>query len=235
MAKGLHFFKFIATEWLTGNIAFEPLDLQGLFINICALYWQRDGKLSVSEIEQRYKKKHLIAKLSGRFFSVNDGFIAIHFLDEQLVEREHISKTNSENGKKGGRPSKEQNKPIVNRTETELKPKKSQLEEEIESEEELETGVSNKKLKPEKISLEKECEEFKSTYGKEMIDKFLLHWTEKNRKGKEKWQMQDTWETGKRLATWFNNSQKWDKNIKPAAEGEKKVYSGSFFKNQNNQ
>jgi hypothetical protein len=65
------------------------------------LYWQRDGKLSIEDITKRYKNETLIQSLSGRYFSVNDGFITISFLDEQLIDANHISKTNSENGKKG--------------------------------------------------------------------------------------------------------------------------------------
>lgn len=106
MAKNFPYFKFIATEWLTGDIVYEDFDTQGLFINICALYWQRDGKLSIDDITRRYKNELLIQALSGRFFSVNDGFISISFLDEQLVDANHISKVNSENGKKGAEKRK---------------------------------------------------------------------------------------------------------------------------------
>ena len=106
MAKNFPYFKFIATEWLTGDIVYEDFDTQGLFINICALYWQRDGKLSIDDITRRYKNELLIQALSGRFFSVNDGFISISFLDEQIVDANHISKVNSENGKKGAEKRK---------------------------------------------------------------------------------------------------------------------------------
>jgi hypothetical protein len=106
MAKNFPYFKFIATEWLTGDIVYEDFDTQGLFINICALYWQRDGKLSIDDITRRYKNELLIQALSGSFFSVNDGFISISFLDEQLVDANHISKVNSENGKKGAEKRK---------------------------------------------------------------------------------------------------------------------------------
>lgn len=106
MAKNFPYFKFIATEWLTGDIVYEDFDIQGLFINICALYWQRDGKLSIDDITRRYKNELLIQVLSDRFFSVNDGFISISFLDEQLVDANHISKVNSENGKKGAEKRK---------------------------------------------------------------------------------------------------------------------------------
>jgi hypothetical protein len=101
MAKNFPFFKFYATEWLTGNIVFEPLAVQGLFVNICALYWQRDGELTVDDINRRYKFPEELNDLLGRFISVEEGVVSINFLDEQLVEVEHISKVNSINGKKG--------------------------------------------------------------------------------------------------------------------------------------
>lgn len=100
MAKNFPYFKFVATEWLTGDIVYEDFHIQGLFINVCALYWQRDGKLSLEDINKRYKTE-IIDNLIDRFFTVNDGFISIKFLDEQLIDAGHISKVNSENGKKG--------------------------------------------------------------------------------------------------------------------------------------
>lgn len=101
MAKELPYFKFIATEWLTGNIIYESLEVQGLFINICALYWQRGGVLTLSEVEYRWKKKNTIAKLCDRFISQCDGIIKIAFLDEQLNERQYVSKKNADNAKDG--------------------------------------------------------------------------------------------------------------------------------------
>ena len=55
MAKNFPYFKFTATEWLTGDIVYESLELQGLFINVCAVYWQRDGKLTIEDLIKRYK------------------------------------------------------------------------------------------------------------------------------------------------------------------------------------
>ncbi len=101
MAIELPYFKFIATEWLTGNIVYESLEAQGLFINICALYWQRGGVLPISEVEFRFKKKSLIAKLCERFISQCDGMIKIDFLDEQLNERQYNSAKNAKNAKEG--------------------------------------------------------------------------------------------------------------------------------------
>lgn len=136
MAKGLPYFKFTPTEWLTGDICCEDFEVQGLFINICALYWQRDGILSVEDINKRYKKPTAFDSLIDRFISVNDGLITIDFLKEQLEERGHKSVVNSTNGKLGGRPKTKATKPNANRTLTETKANESQQEEEKEQEEE---------------------------------------------------------------------------------------------------
>jgi len=101
MAKNFPYFKFTATEWLTGDIVYESLELQGLFINVCALYWQRDGKLTIEDLIRRYKNQSLINELINRYIWNEQGDILIKFLDEQLIEANHISKVNSENGKKG--------------------------------------------------------------------------------------------------------------------------------------
>ena len=138
MAKGLPYFKFTPTEWLTGDICYEDFEVQGLFINICALYWQRDGKLSVEDINRRYKKPTAFDSLIGRFISVIDGLITIDFLDEQLHERGHQSVVNSTNGKLGGRPKTKGTKPNANRNESEMKANESQQEEEQEEEQEKE-------------------------------------------------------------------------------------------------
>ncbi len=122
MAKGLPYFKFISTEWLTGDICFESFEVQGLFINICAVYWQRDGNLSIEDLEKRYKKPTALDSLLGRFILVKDGFISIKFLDEQLQERNHISAINSTNGSKGGRPKTQETKPTAKRPLSEKKP-----------------------------------------------------------------------------------------------------------------
>jgi hypothetical protein len=50
-----------------------------------------------------------------------------------------------------------------------------------------------------------QCQEFISMYGQEMINNFLRYWEEKNSKGVEKWKLQKTWETKRRLETWKKN------------------------------
>ncbi len=80
MAKNFPYFKFTATEWLTGDIVYESLELQGLFINVCALYWQRDGKLTIEDLIRRYKNESLINQLIDRYIWNEQGNIFIKFL-----------------------------------------------------------------------------------------------------------------------------------------------------------
>lgn len=49
----------------------------------------------------------------------------------------------------------------------------------------------------------------KSNYSKEMLREFYDKWTEKSATGKMKFQLEKTWETKKRLATWFKNQDKF--------------------------
>lgn len=131
MAKELPYFKFSVADWLTGDIVYEDFNIQGLFINICAIYWQRNGILSIEDINKRYKNPIELSELSGRFFSLSDGFISIKFLDEQIEDRKRLSNTNSGNGKKGGRPKALvtlEEKANANRTLTEHKAKESNIE-----------------------------------------------------------------------------------------------------------
>ena len=121
MAKELPYFKFEPAEYLTGDISFCSLSAQGFFIVICSYYWQRNCELTKTQLLKRLNKVDEFNELvSENIILLEDETIKIKFLDEQLDEVKKTSKTNSENGKKGGRPRK--NKPEVNPQETENKP-----------------------------------------------------------------------------------------------------------------
>ena len=135
MSKELPYFKFITSEWLDGDITLESFEAQGLFINICALYWSKEGRLYLSKVKKRFKtasEKSFNNLIDEGFIQVNDDLISICFLDEQIEERKAKSLTNSENGKKGGRPRKQEKtekKPNAFNSESKKKANESQLEE----------------------------------------------------------------------------------------------------------
>jgi len=150
MAKELPYFKFTVADWLTGDIVFENYDVQGLFINICAIYWQREGALSLSDINKRFKNPPQLLELKDRFLTIIDDAISIKFLDEQFTERKKLSCVNSENGKKGGRPKTPDNlsgKPNANRTVSEDKAKQSNKEKKREEKKREEEEFFDEKYK----------------------------------------------------------------------------------------
>ncbi|MES2395632.1 MAG: hypothetical protein V4549_06500 [Bacteroidota bacterium] len=131
MGKELPYFKFNVAQWLTGDIVFEEFDVQGLFINICAIYWQRNGKLSIEDINKRYKNPPQLKQLTDRFFSVTDGLISVKFLNELFEDKKLMSIVNSKNGALGGRPKQAKilnKKPTANRPLTEPKANQSNIE-----------------------------------------------------------------------------------------------------------
>lgn len=205
MAKNFPFFKFIVSEWMTGDIVFESFSVQGLFINICALYWQRDGSLTIEDINKRYKNPPELNELSGRFFFVTDGFISIKFLDEQLVDAGHISKVNSENGKKGAEA-----KAIAKRLLSDRSAKLSKEEQEEEQE------IKKNNIDSRKLKFADTLKPFVEKYGKEMIRDFYDYWTEPNKSNsKFRQELEKVWDLKKRLNTWSNNDSNFKKNNTP--------------------
>jgi hypothetical protein len=56
-------------------------------------------------------------------------------------------------------------------------------------------------------NLKKELQLFLEKYGKDMLNDFFRYWSEANQgKTKCRYQLQKTWETSKRLITWYNRS-----------------------------
>ena len=111
MAKELPYFQFEPAEYLTKDVSFCSLSAQGLFINICSYYWQRNCNLTEKQLLKRLDFVNELNELIDEdIIEINDGFIIIEFLDNQRDKAIQNSKKNTENGKKGGRP-KTQNKP----------------------------------------------------------------------------------------------------------------------------
>ena len=82
MAKELPFFKFNATEWITGNISYESYELQGVFIKLCAEYWNRSNKLTKEDAIKRLKEPKLIEELIKKgYIKQKRKQIKINFLD----------------------------------------------------------------------------------------------------------------------------------------------------------
>lgn len=179
MAKELPYFKFEPAEYLTKDISFCSLSAQGLFINICSYYWQRGCNLTKEQLLRRLNHEQELNELiSEGVIDLKDGVIKIKFLDNQLLEVESTSVKNSVNGKKGGRPRKEENptesqikpneKPNINPTESQTKGiREDEIKEDNNLEEEKAAFDKNLHLEPKATGIKiEDC--FHKQYAAEM-------------------------------------------------------------------
>lgn len=86
MSKELPYFKFYAAQWLLGNISDEHEKVQGLFIRVCAIYWDRNCTITMQELNKKVHKTKLKGLENLGFISEKDGRVCIRFLDEQWIE-----------------------------------------------------------------------------------------------------------------------------------------------------
>ena len=99
MAKELPYFQFEPAEYLTKNISFCSLSVQGLFINICSYYWQRECKLTKEQVLKRLNYPDELEELiTEGIIDVKDDFIIIKFLDNQLNNVKNKSESKSQKG-----------------------------------------------------------------------------------------------------------------------------------------
>lgn len=110
MAKDLPYFKFIISEWNDGDITLCSMEAQGLFINLCSLYWSLEGNLSITKAKRRYNGCNTTVwseLINEQIIKIDGDNIVINFLDEQFQERKKLSKTNSKNVSKRWKKAKE--------------------------------------------------------------------------------------------------------------------------------
>lgn len=164
MAKELPYFKFEPAEYLTKDISFCSLSAQGLFINICSYYWQRNCELTKEQLLRRLNHETELNELIKEgVIDLVENNITIKFLDNQLNEVENKSKTNSANGSKGGRPKK-------NPTESETKPNLNPTESESISESK---GIREDKIIEDEIKEKKIVNKFTPPQQFEVIGYFI--------------------------------------------------------------
>ena len=103
MSKELPFFKFNSTQWLTGNISYETFHIQGVFIRVCAEYWNRDNILTIDDAKLRTQDAVSIDYLIEKgYLKTKKEKLIILFLDEERKDIEAKRLKLSEAGRKGG-------------------------------------------------------------------------------------------------------------------------------------
>jgi hypothetical protein len=213
MAKELPYFKFEPAEYLTKDISFCSLSAQGLFINICSYYWQRNCKLTKEQLLKRLNHETELNELiSEGVIDLIENNIFIKFLDNQLNEVEIKSKTNSINGGKGGRPKK-------NPIETETKPKQNPNESQTKAiredkiiEDKIKENNSITNLEIRSLAFKNSLIPFKNKYQIDLLKNFYEYWTEPNpSKTKMRFELERTWSIERRLTNWASRQKDFNK------------------------
>ena len=187
MSKELPFFKFNATEWITGNISYESFEVQGAFIKICAEYWNRDNQLTIEEAKLRLRNEMLVDLLiEKKYLKLKKNNLVISFLD---IEKQEISAKRlklSESGRKGG----------LSKAKASLKQGSSIIDKDKE-----EDNISvRKQMFGDKLS------SFLDIYEKSMIREFYDYWTEHGERDKKmRFEKQTSFNIELRLKTWLKN------------------------------
>lgn len=195
-----------------------------MFMDICCRYWHRLGAYALADCRSDFDEETVTRLLAARILEEDGDKLVIKFLDEQMVEREALSKRNSMAGKKG-MDSRWNNESItdVKQSLTSVKrpnngriTKHNNIEEkrrEKKREEEnippiIPQGGSASSVKTE--FLNNVLNAGKDTYTPEMLQRFTEYWTEViqigRHKGKYRFEGELTWNVEKRLASWANRN-----------------------------
>lgn len=190
MSKELPFFKFNATEWITGNISYESFELQGAFIRVCAEYWNRSNNLTIEEAKLRLRNSEIVDTLiEKQYLKTKKNKIVISFLDVERIEIEAKRLKLSESGRKGG----------LSKAKASLKQGSSIKEEDKDKE----YNIADRKQK-----FASELSYFVDTYGKIMVREFYDYWTEHGERDKKmRFEKEKSFNLELRLERWKKNQQ----------------------------
>lgn len=146
MANGLPFFKFEAAEWLAGRISLEPFDVQGAYITICCIYWQKLSEINQRDARLRIGSDLLTTLIDKEFIDLDGEYISIKWLDVQLDERRAVSEKRRQAGAKGGVANAKNKlanatKKVANAKQMPSKSKQNRIEENRIEENRIEKGL----------------------------------------------------------------------------------------------
>lgn len=76
------------------------MELQGVFLNVCCIYWSKSCRVAIAGLSQRYGEA-IPKLLESGILKQKGGYAIIDFLNEQWVELYDRHEKNSKNGKLG--------------------------------------------------------------------------------------------------------------------------------------
>lgn len=82
----LQWFKFAPSDWMMGKIQRCPEITQSRYMRLCCLYWNKECVLTYEDAEIDIDEEHLKILIKKTIIKLEDNFIKIEFLDEQMSE-----------------------------------------------------------------------------------------------------------------------------------------------------
>lgn len=207
MAKELPYFQFEPAEYLTKDVSFCSLSAQGLFVNICAYYWQRQCDLTKEQFLRRFNFINEFEELIKEgVIDVIDGIIKIKFLDNQYIKATEFSKEQSRKGALGGRPKK------LNESQTKAEIKPNETQTKAIREDKIKLDNNKTSLETRTLAFKEKLVPFKNKYEMDLLKNFFQYWTEPNlSKTKMLFELQKTFDIERRLSTWASRQKDFNK------------------------
>lgn len=101
----LQWFKFSPANWTMGRISKMPYEVQGAFIRLCCIYWNKECELEVenARLELLDIPEAYDTLIKYSIITDDTEYIAIDFLDEQYNNIMNTKRKLSEAGKRGAK------------------------------------------------------------------------------------------------------------------------------------
>jgi hypothetical protein len=80
----LQWFKFSPSDYMMGKIQRCPEVTQARFVRLCCLYWNKECNLSIEDAIIEIDKEHLDILLLKKIIKIENDFLIIDFLNEQM-------------------------------------------------------------------------------------------------------------------------------------------------------
>jgi len=198
----LSWFKFTPSDWIMGKIQRTPEITQARFMRLICLYWNKQCILSYDDAEIEIDKEHLDILLSKKIIKLENDFIIIEFLNEQLGTITETSQKRKEAVLLRWSKVK-QNDTSVSKINT------SVLQNDTDKirEDKIRIDNINNNIDSRKLSFAHSLKKYLDIYSKETIRDFYEYWAEPNKSNtKFRQELQKTWDTERRLKTWNKNN-----------------------------
>jgi hypothetical protein len=200
----LQWFKFMPTDWVMGKIQRCPEVTQARFIRLICIYWNKECILNYSDAEIEIDKEHLQILIAKKIVKIENDFLIIDFLNEQLYGIAETSKKRREAVLKRWSNVKKNDTSVLQMNESVLQ---NDTEKSREDKSREDKSIDSRKLK-----FAATLKPFVDEFGRDTLKDFYDYWTEPNKSNtKFRQELEKTWSLDRRIQTWIKN----ESNFKP--------------------